>query len=130
MTLQSLREEVLEANLDLVRQQLVVFTFGNASGFDRDSGRIVIKPSGVAYDKLSAADLVVTDIQGQVLEGTFAAFVRSADACRALSSFPGRSRRCPHPFEIRHRVGSGRPGDSVPGYDTRGLFSRTDPGHA
>ena len=69
MTLKSLREEVLEANLELVRQQLVVFTFGNASGYDAESGRIVIKPSGVPYDKLKPADLVVTDVQGKVVEG-------------------------------------------------------------
>ena len=69
MNLKSLREEVLEANLELVRQLLVVFTFGNASGFDPESGRIVIKPSGVPYDQLTAADLVITDIQGKVVEG-------------------------------------------------------------
>jgi L-ribulose-5-phosphate 4-epimerase len=69
MNLKALREEVLEANLDLVRQNLVVFTFGNASGYDAESGHIVIKPSGVPYDKLTVADLVVTDIQGKVVEG-------------------------------------------------------------
>lgn len=69
MTLKSLREEVLEANLELVRQNLVVFTFGNASGYDADSDRVVIKPSGVPYDKLTAADLVVTDSNGRVVEG-------------------------------------------------------------
>lgn len=70
MELQQLREEVLEANLELVRQNLVVFTFGNASGCDRDSRRAVIKPSGVPYDKLTPADLVVTDLDGNVVEGT------------------------------------------------------------
>ncbi len=70
MLLQALREEVLEANLELVRRGLVLFTFGNASGFDRDSGLAVIKPSGVPYDALKADKLVVTDLQGQVKEGT------------------------------------------------------------
>lgn len=70
MELKQLREEVLEANLELVRQNLVVFTFGNASGFDRESGRAVIKPSGVPYDKLTPNDLVITDLQGKILEGT------------------------------------------------------------
>ena len=70
MELKRLREEVLDANLELVRQNLVVFTFGNASGFDRESGRAVIKPSGVAYNKLTPADLVVTDLDGKILEGT------------------------------------------------------------
>jgi L-ribulose-5-phosphate 4-epimerase len=70
MKLQTLREEVLEANLELVRRGLVVFTFGNASGFDRASGQVVIKPSGVAYDRLTAADLVISDLDGRIVEGT------------------------------------------------------------
>ncbi len=70
MELKQLREEVLEANLELVRQNLVVFTFGNASGFDRESGRAVIKPSGVPYNKLTPNDLVVTDLDGNIVEGT------------------------------------------------------------
>jgi L-ribulose-5-phosphate 4-epimerase len=69
MDLKHLREEVLEANLELVRQNLVVFTFGNASGFDRASGRAVIKPSGVPYAKLKPEDLVVTNLEGVVIEG-------------------------------------------------------------
>ena len=69
MRLETLREQVLEANLELVRHNLVVFTFGNASGFDRSSGLVVIKPSGVAYDKLTAADLVISDLKGKIVEG-------------------------------------------------------------
>ena len=64
-----LREEVLEANLELVRRNLVVFTFGNASGFDRASGLAVIKPSGVPYDELKPQDLVITDLEGRIVEG-------------------------------------------------------------
>lgn len=70
MKLQSLREQVLEANLELVRQNLVVFTFGNASGFDRASGLVVIKPSGVPYEKLTSTDLVATDLEGNTVEGS------------------------------------------------------------
>jgi L-ribulose-5-phosphate 4-epimerase len=70
MRLKQLREEVLEANLELVRRGLVIFTFGNASGFDRDSRLAVIKPSGVPYEKLTPADLVVTDIDGNIIEGS------------------------------------------------------------
>jgi L-ribulose-5-phosphate 4-epimerase len=69
MNLKALREEVLEANLELVRRGLVVFTFGNASGYDRAAERVIIKPSGVPYDRLTPADLVVTDLQGNVVEG-------------------------------------------------------------
>jgi L-ribulose-5-phosphate 4-epimerase len=70
MSLAALREEVLEANLELVRRGLVVFTFGNASGFDEASGLVVIKPSGVPYDVLKPGDLVVTDLDGKIVEGT------------------------------------------------------------
>jgi len=70
MSLDYLREQVVEANLDLVRKGLVLSTFGNASGIDRDQGLIVIKPSGVAYDELKPEQLVVTDLQGQVVEGS------------------------------------------------------------
>lgn len=69
MDLKELREEVLEANLALVRRGLVIFTFGNASGYDAGSGRVVIKPSGVPYDKLTPADLVMTDLKGNILAG-------------------------------------------------------------
>jgi len=69
MSLKSLREEVLEANQELVRQNLVVFTFGNASGFDRASGLTVIKPSGVPYEQLRPEDLVVSDLDGRIVEG-------------------------------------------------------------
>ena len=69
MKLKSLREEVLEANLELVRRGLVLFTFGNASAFDRTTGFVVIKPSGVPYEKLTAADMVISDLEGKIVEG-------------------------------------------------------------
>jgi len=68
--LDRLREEVLEANLDLVRQGLVIGTFGNASGISREERLIVIKPSGVPYDSMKPADLVVTDLEGRIVEGS------------------------------------------------------------
>lgn len=67
--LDELREEVFAANQELIRRGLVVFTFGNASGFDRHSGKIVIKPSGVPYDGLRPKDLVITDLDGNICEG-------------------------------------------------------------
>ncbi len=70
MLLKDLRKEVLEANLELVRRGLVIFTFGNASGFDRASKLAVIKPSGVPYEQLTPEDLVVTDLDGKIVEGT------------------------------------------------------------
>ena len=69
MLLQILREQVLDANLELVRRGLVLYTFGNASGIARDQGLIAIKPSGVPYDTMSSQDIVVTDMTGRVVEG-------------------------------------------------------------
>jgi L-ribulose-5-phosphate 4-epimerase len=69
VSLESLREEVLHANLELIRSGLVIATFGNASGIDRSRGHVVIKPSGVPYDRLIPADLVVTDLDGRIIEG-------------------------------------------------------------
>ncbi|HXG33811.1 MAG TPA: L-ribulose-5-phosphate 4-epimerase [Bryobacteraceae bacterium] len=69
MLLRHLREEVLQANLELIRRGLVIYTFGNASGIDRDLGLVVIKPSGVPFDELVPENLVVTDLEGRVLEG-------------------------------------------------------------
>src|SRR5215472_9601719 len=69
MLLKTLREEVLEANLELVRRGLVIYTFGNASGVDRQQGLVAIKPSGVPYEKMTPADIVITDLDGRIVEG-------------------------------------------------------------
>jgi L-ribulose-5-phosphate 4-epimerase len=71
MLLQTLREQVLEANLELVRSGLVLYTFGNASGISRADGLVVIKPSGVPYASMKPEDLVVTDLEGKTVEGKF-----------------------------------------------------------
>ena len=87
--LEKLKEEVLRANLDLVRHGLVIMTWGNVSGIDRESGLMVIKPSGVSYDKMTAADMVVTDLEGNVMEGTLSPST-DAPTHRALyRAFPG-----------------------------------------
>src|SRR5256885_9525699 len=70
MILKKLREEVLEANLELVRRGLVLYTFGNASGIDRDEGLIAIKPSGVAYETMKPEDLVIVNLGGEIVEGS------------------------------------------------------------
>jgi L-ribulose-5-phosphate 4-epimerase len=70
MLLEKLREEVLEANLELLRHGLVLYTFGNASGIDREQGLVVIKPSGVAYEEMKPEHMVVTDLEGKIVEGT------------------------------------------------------------
>jgi L-ribulose-5-phosphate 4-epimerase len=70
MFLEQLRTEVLEANLEIVHRGLVLFTFGNASGVDREQGLVVIKPSGVDYDDLRPEHMVVTDLNGNIVDGT------------------------------------------------------------
>ena len=67
--LENLKQKVLKANLDLVKYGLVTFTWGNVSGIDREKGLVVIKPSGVEYDGMTAEDMVVVDLFGNVVEG-------------------------------------------------------------
>ena len=68
--LEELKEKVFKANLDLVKHNLVIFTWGNVSGIDREHGLVVIKPSGVEYDVMKASDMVVVDLQtGKVVDG-------------------------------------------------------------
>jgi L-ribulose-5-phosphate 4-epimerase len=69
MLLPELRDAVLDANLELQRKGLVLYTFGNASGIDRAQGLVAIKPSGVPYERMRASDLVITDMNGTVVEG-------------------------------------------------------------
>jgi L-ribulose-5-phosphate 4-epimerase len=95
MLLNSLREEVLEANLMLVRHGLVLFTFGNASGISRERGLVAIKPSGVPYDKLHAEDIVVTDLDGKVVEGSLRP---SSDLATHLVLY----RKFPHVAGVTH----------------------------
>jgi L-ribulose-5-phosphate 4-epimerase len=68
--LQRLRNEVLRANREIVRQGLVVSTFGNVSGIARDQGLVVIKPSGVSYEALTPEDMVVTDLEGNIVDSS------------------------------------------------------------
>jgi L-ribulose-5-phosphate 4-epimerase len=69
MLLQGLREQVLHANLELLRRGLVLYTFGNASGISHADGLVVIKPSGVPYERMKPEHLVVTDLDGKIVEG-------------------------------------------------------------
>ena len=67
--LKELKEQVFEANLDLVKHGLVIFTWGNVSAIDRDEGLVVIKPSGVSYDVMKPEDMVVVNLDGEIVEG-------------------------------------------------------------
>jgi len=68
--LEQLKEKVFKANLQLVEHGLVIFTWGNVSGFDPESRLVVIKPSGVDYDAMTADDMVVVDLGNRVVEGS------------------------------------------------------------
>lgn len=69
--LEELKKQVYYANMLLPKHHLVTFTWGNVSGIDRENNLFVIKPSGVEYDKLSPDDMVVVDMEGKVVEGTY-----------------------------------------------------------
>ena len=87
--LESLKKEVYEANMDLVRHNLVLFTWGNVSGIDRERGLVVIKPSGVSYSELSAVDLPVLDHEtGAVVEGSFKPSSDTPTHLRLYRAFP------------------------------------------
>lgn len=68
--LEALKETVCEANLELSRRGVVLYTWGNVSGIDRARGLIVIKPSGVPYQGMQPSDMVVVDLEGRIVEGT------------------------------------------------------------
>ncbi|MCC0642721.1 MULTISPECIES: L-ribulose-5-phosphate 4-epimerase [unclassified Clostridioides] len=67
--LETLKEEVLKANLELPERGLITYTWGNVSGIDREKGLVVIKPSGVEYDKMTVEDMVVVDLDGNIVDG-------------------------------------------------------------
>jgi L-ribulose-5-phosphate 4-epimerase len=88
MLLQSLREEVLESNLEIVRRGLVLYTFGNASGIERSQGLVAIKPSGVPFDQLRPEHMVVTDLSGKTVDGNLRPSVDLATHLELYRSFP------------------------------------------
>lgn len=87
--LEALREEVCAANLLLVKHGLVLFTWGNVSGIDRDSGLVVIKPSGVPYEHLNPDNMVVVDMQGRVVEGSLRPSTDTPTHIELYKAFPG-----------------------------------------
>jgi L-ribulose-5-phosphate 4-epimerase len=88
MLLRDLRKEVLEANLELVRRGLVLYTFGNVSGISRKEGLVAIKPSGVAYESLRPEDMVITDLNGTVVEGSLRPSSDLATHLELYKAFP------------------------------------------
>ncbi len=86
--LEELKKTVCEANLLLPRHGLVTFTWGNVSGIDRESGLMVIKPSGVSYDCMRAEDMVVVDLNGKVVEGKWKPSSDTATHIELYKAFP------------------------------------------
>ena len=86
--LEALKKAVYEANLELPRYGLVTFTWGNVSGIDRESGLFVIKPSGVAYEKLTPEDMVVMDLDGNRIEGSYKPSSDTATHIELYKAFP------------------------------------------
>lgn len=86
--LEALKQQVLEANLELPKHGLVTFTWGNVSGIDRESGLFVIKPSGVPYEELKAEHMVVVDLEGHVVEGDLRPSSDTATHMVLYRSFP------------------------------------------
>lgn len=68
--LEQLKQQVFQANFDLVKHGLVIFTWGNVSAIDREQGLVVIKPSGISYEEMKASDMVVVNLDGEIVEGT------------------------------------------------------------
>lgn len=86
--LEELKEKVLIANLELVEQQLVVFTWGNVSERDPESGYVVIKPSGVPYDQMDVSHMVVLDLAGRLVEGSMKSSSDTPTHLELYKSFP------------------------------------------
>ncbi|MFB6319249.1 L-ribulose-5-phosphate 4-epimerase [Saccharicrinis sp. FJH54] len=86
--LDNLKEIVFKANIDLVKHGLVIFTWGNVSAIDRESGLVVIKPSGVDYDVMKASDMVVVDLDGNVREGSLKPSSDLATHIELYKAFP------------------------------------------
>jgi L-ribulose-5-phosphate 4-epimerase len=86
--IKKLKEQVYKANLDLVKHKLVLFTWGNVSGVDRGKGLMVIKPSGISYDKMRQEDMVVLDFNGNIIEGSLKASSDMATHLELYRKFP------------------------------------------
>lgn len=86
--LEVLKEKVFQANLDLVKHGLVIFTWGNVSGIDRENNLVVIKPSGVSYDEMKVGDMVVVDLEGKVVEGNLKPSSDTATHLELYKAFP------------------------------------------
>lgn len=88
MSIEELKQQVFRANIDLVDHGLVIFTWGNVSGIDRERGLVVIKPSGVSYEGMKAQDMVVVDMEGNRVEGKYKPSSDTATHLELYKAFP------------------------------------------
>jgi L-ribulose-5-phosphate 4-epimerase len=86
--LKQFKQEVFQSNLDLVKHGLVIFTWGNVSGIDREKGLVVIKPSGISYDDMTLEDMVVLDLNGKIVEGQLKPSSDTATHLALYNAFP------------------------------------------
>ena len=131
MLLESLREQVLHANQEIARRGLAPQTFGNASGVDRSGDRplVVIKPSGVDYASLKPSDLVVTDLDSNIVEGSLRPSSDIDTHTLPYHEFPPGRRHRAHPLRVRYVVGAGRAFHSLLGTAHADYFPWARPRH-
>ncbi len=87
--LEKLKKQVYEANMSLIKYNLVIFTWGNVSAIDKETGYVVIKPSGVEYSKMESIDMVVIDLYGNVIEGNLNPSSDTPTHLQLYKAFPG-----------------------------------------
>lgn len=87
--LEQLKELVFQANMELPKKGLITYTWGNVSGIDRESGYLVIKPSGVEYEKMAASDMVIVDLEGNKIEGKYKPSSDTATHIELYKKYPG-----------------------------------------
>jgi hypothetical protein len=104
--LEELKKKVFDANIELVKRGLVIFTWGNVSGIDREKGYVVIKPSGVDYDIMKPEDMTVVDLEGRIIEGKFQRNIRV----------------CPYTFGMGCKLGASRHRNSRARHNSCRLF--------
>ena len=121
--LEKLKQEVLEANLLLPKYNLVTFTWGNVSAIDRESGMMVIKPSGVPYEEMTAEDMVVVELAtGKTAEGKWKPSSDTPTHLELYRAFPAVGGAYPQPLGYFVRSGRGR--HSADGHNTGRLLLR------
>ena len=132
MDIALLKQQVYEANIELFRRNMIIYTWGNVSGIDRERGIVVIKPSGVAYETMRVDQMVMLDLERRAS--------RSATACvrpatrpriwRCIARLRNCLRRYAYAFAVCSRVCSGGARTAVLWHDPRGLLLRHGAGHA